>query len=411
MSFEKMGLAPEIVRAVKSRGYENPTPIQSQAIPAILTGKDLTGCAQTGTGKTAGFTLPILHRLREGKSPSLRALVLVPTRELAAQVDESIRTYGRFLRLKNEAIFGGVGIRPQKDALRRGIDILVATPGRLLDHMRQGTVSFKNLEVLVLDEADRMLDMGFLPDVRTIVKALPRERQTLFFSATLSGEVKKLADEILTDPHRIEVAPQGTPAEGIRQVVYPVDSSRKRDLLVHLMDQEKMNQVLVFTRTKHRANDIAAHLIKKGKRVAALHSDKSQGARTQALEQFRRGSIQVLVATNIAARGLDVKGITHVVNYELPEAPEDYVHRIGRTARAQGTGDAISLMAPAERGSLRDIERLIGAKIPQILVAGFEAKEPAPGKAKPAAKRPFQSRRKSENGWKPTDSKKRAKRW
>ncbi|TAK02318.1 MAG: DEAD/DEAH box helicase, partial [Candidatus Manganitrophaceae bacterium] len=283
--------------------------------------------------------------------------------------------------------------------------------GRLLDHMRQGTVNFRNLEVLVLDEADRMLDMGFLPDVRTIIKALPKNRQTLFFSATLSGEVKKLADEILTDPFQIEVAPQGTPAEGIRQVVYPVDSARKRELLVHLMDQEKMSQVLVFTRTKHRANDIAAHLTKKGKRVAALHSDKSQGARTQALEQFRRGAIQVLVATNIAARGLDVKGITHVVNYELPEAPEDYVHRIGRTARAQGTGDAISLMAPAERGSLKDIERLIGSKIPQVLVAGFEAKEPAPGKPAPAGRKPFQSPRKKENGWKQTDFKKRSKRW
>lgn len=411
MSFENLGLAPEIVRAVKSRGYENPTPIQMQAIPIILTGKDLIGCAQTGTGKTAGFTLPILHRLREGRSPSLRALVLVPTRELAAQVDESIRTYGRFLRLKNEVVFGGVGIRPQKDALRRGIDILVATPGRLLDHMRQGTVNFRNLEVLVLDEADRMLDMGFLPDVRTIIKAVPKQRQTLFFSATLSGEVKKLADEILNDPHRTEVAPQGTPAEGIRQVVYPVDSARKRELLIHLIDQEKMNQVLVFTRTKHRANDIAAHLTKKGKKVAALHSDKSQGARTQALEQFRRGAIQVLVATNIAARGLDVKGITHVVNYELPEAPEDYVHRIGRTARAQGTGDAISLMAPTERGSLRDIERLIGAKIPQVLVAGFEAKEIPADRPKPAAKKPFQSHRKKENGWKENSFKKRTKRW
>ncbi|MCG3114985.1 MAG: DEAD/DEAH box helicase [Candidatus Manganitrophus sp. SA1] len=410
MSFEEMGLAPEIVRAVKSRGYETPTPIQMQAIPIIMMGKDLTGCAQTGTGKTAGFTLPILHRLREGKSPSLRALVLVPTRELAAQVDESIRTYGRFLRLKNEVIFGGVGIRPQKDALRRGIDILVATPGRLLDHMRQGTVNFRNLEVLVLDEADRMLDMGFLPDVRTIIKALPKQRQTLFFSATLSGEVKKLADEILNNPQRIEVAPQGTPAEGIRQVVYPVDTGRKRDLLIHLMELEKMSQVLVFTRTKHRANDIASHLTKKGKKVAALHSDKSQGARTQALEQFRRGAIQVLVATNIAARGLDVKGITHVVNYELPEAPEDYVHRIGRTARAQGTGDAISLMSPAERGSLRDIERLIGSKIPQVLVAGFEVKETA-DKSKPTTKKPFQSHRKKENGWKENGFKKRTKRW
>ncbi len=413
MSFENLGLAPEILRAVKANGYETATPIQAQAIPAILTGKDLIGCAQTGTGKTAGFTLPILHRLREGRSPSLRTLVLVPTRELAGQVSESIRTYGRFLRLKTEVIYGGVAIRPQKEGLRRGVDILVATPGRLLDHMRQGTVSFRHLEVLVLDEADRMLDMGFLPYVQMIIKALPKERQTLFFSATISGEVKKLADEILTDPHRIEVARQGTPAEGIRQVVYPVDSGRKRELLMHLMDQGKMSQMLVFTRTKHRANDLAEHLSGKGKRVAALHSGKSQAARTQALEQFRRGTIQVLVATNIAARGLDVKGITHVVNYELPEAPEDYVHRIGRTARAKQTGDAISLMAPTERGSLRDIEKLIGSRIPQVVVAGFEAKEPVLGKPKPALKKPFQAHRKKETRWGQgqTDFKARSKRW
>ena len=409
MSFEVLGLDPEIVRAVKASGYENPTPIQAQAIPIIMSGKDLIGCAQTGTGKTAGFTLPILHRLREGKSPSLRALVLVPTRELAAQVEESIKTYGRYLRLKTEVVFGGVGIRPQKDALRRGVDILIATPGRLLDHLRQKHLNFRSLEVLVLDEADRMLDMGFLPDIRTILGHLPKERQTLFFSATLSGEVKKLAGEILNNPHKIEVTPQGTPADGIRQVVYPVDSARKRELLIHLMDQEKMNQVLVFTRTKHRANDLAAHLEKKGKRVAALHGDKTQGARTEALDQFKRGKIQILVATNLAARGLDVKGITHVVNFEMPEAPEDYVHRIGRTARAQGTGDAISLMAPTERGSLRDIEQLIGSRIPQVMVAGFESKETAGGR--PKAKPSFSPTRKKENSWRQTDARKPAKRW
>jgi ATP-dependent RNA helicase RhlE len=312
--------------------------------------------------------------------------------------------------LKTEVVFGGVGIRPQKEALRRGVDILIATPGRLLDHLRQKHLNFRSLEVLVLDEADRMLDMGFLPDIRTILGQLPKERQTLFFSATLPTEVKKLAGEILTNPIRIEVTPQGTPAEGVRQVVYPVDSARKRELLVHLMDQEKMSQVLVFTRTKHRANDLAAHLVKKGKKVAALHGDKTQGARTQALEQFRRGAIQVLVATNLAARGLDVKGITHVVNFEMPEAPEDYVHRIGRTARAKGTGDAISLMAPTERGSLREIEQLIGARIPQVLVAGFEGKEPVQSN-RPKSRPSFQPARKKENSWRTTDFKKPTKRW
>lgn len=391
MSFEDLGLAPEILRAVKAKNYETPTPIQSQAIPAILEGRDVIGCAQTGTGKTAGFTLPILHRLREGKSPSLRVLVLVPTRELAAQVYESIRTYGRFLRLRTEVVFGGVGIRSQTDALRYGVDILVATPGRLLDHMRQGHVQFRNLEVLVIDEADRMLDMGFIPDVRTILKNLPSRRQTLFFSATMPEEIQKLAHEILSQPQVIKIAGQGTPAGGIRQVVYPVDADRKRDLLIHLIEKEKMDHVLVFTRTKHRADRLAEHLERKGKRVAALHSNKSQGARTKALEGFRRGIIQVLVATNIAARGLDVKGISHVVNYEFPEAPEDYVHRIGRTARAEATGDAISLMSPNERGNLRDIERLIGSKIPQETMAGFESKGEAP--EAPVRKRTFRPRR------------------
>jgi ATP-dependent RNA helicase RhlE len=372
MSFEGMGLAPEILRAVKAKNYALPTPIQFQAIPTVLTGKDLIGCAQTGTGKTAGFILPILHRLREGRSPSLRALVLVPTRELAAQVYESTRAYGRYLRLRTEVVFGGVGLRAQKDALRYGIDILVATPGRLLDHLRQGNVNFSHLEVLVIDEADRLLDMGFLPDVRTILKSLPARRQTLLFSATMPEEVQKLADTILKEPVFIEVAPQGTTASGVRQVVYPVDSAKKRDLLLHLIEKEKMSQVLVFTRTKHRANHLAEHLERKGKRVAALHGNKTQGARTKALEGFRHGSIQVLVATNLAARGLDVRGISHVVNYEIPEAPEDYIHRIGRTARAEATGDAISLMSPAERGNVRDIERLIGAPIPQVVVKGFE---------------------------------------
>jgi ATP-dependent RNA helicase RhlE len=372
MSFDTLGLAPEIVRAVKAQNYETPTPIQAKAIPVILEGKDLIGCAQTGTGKTAGFTLPILQRLMTGKSPSLRVLVLVPTRELAAQVSDSIKTYGRFLRLRTAVVYGGVGYAPQIQALRNGIDILVATPGRLLDHMRQGLVRYNALEVLVIDEADRMLDMGFLPDVRTILKALPTKRQTLFFSATMPPEVQRLAGEILKQPTVIEIDRQGTPAKNVRQVVYPIDTARKRDLLVHLIEKEQMGQVLVFTRTKHRADHLAGQLERTGKRVAAIHGNKSQAARTKALEAFRRGSIQVLVATNLAARGLDVKGISHVVNYELPEVPEDYIHRIGRTARAEAVGDAISLVAPHEREQLRDIERLLGEKIPQTTVEGFE---------------------------------------
>jgi ATP-dependent RNA helicase RhlE len=396
MTFDTLGLAPEIVRAVKEKHYETPTPIQAKAIPAILAGHDLIGCAQTGTGKTAGFTLPILHRLREGKSPSLRVLVLAPTRELAVQVSDSIKTYGRYLRLKTAVVYGGVGYTPQIQALRNGIDILVATPGRLLDLMRQGHVRFNALEVLVIDEADRMLDMGFLPDVRTILKALPTKRQTLFFSATMPPEVQRLAGDILKQPTVIEIVRQGTTVKNVRQLVYPVDTARKRDLLVHLIEKEQMGQVLVFTRTKHRADHLAGQLERTGRRVASIHGNKSQAARTKALDAFRRGTIQVLVATNLAARGLDVKGISHVVNYELPEAPEDYVHRIGRTARAEATGDAISLVAPHERESLRDIERLIGEKIPQMAVVGFESQ--GGGREEPAAARAFRPRRAARGG-------------
>ncbi|MCC7201954.1 MAG: DEAD/DEAH box helicase [Nitrospirae bacterium] len=406
MSFEKMGLSPEILKALKSKNYVDPTPIQSKAIPVIMQGKDLIGCAQTGTGKTAGFTLPVLNRLQKGKSPSLRALVLVPTRELAMQVHDSVKTYGSNLRLRTALVYGGVGIYPQKEALRRGVDILIATPGRLMDHMRQRTVSFKNLEVLVIDEADRMLDMGFIADIRTIIKSIPQQRQTLLFSATMPAEIQRLANEILKQPEVVEVARQGTPASGVRQVVYPVDVTRKSDLLVHLIEKEQMSRVLVFTRTKNRAEKLATHLNRKGSMAEAIHGDKSQRERTQALQAFKNGDVQVLVATNVAARGLDVKEISHVVNYEMPDAPEDYVHRIGRTARAEKTGDAISLVSSCERESLRNIEKYIGTKIRQVVMDGFansDLGQKLAARAEPSfktrARRPGRSRRPSYSGY------------
>ncbi len=372
MSFENLGLSPGILQALRAKNYKTPTPIQSQAIPIIMQGRDVIGCAQTGTGKTAGFTLPILDRLEKGESPLLRALILVPTRELATQVHDSVKAYGSHLRLRTMVVFGGVGTDAQKQAFRRGVDILIATPGRLLDHLRQRNVSFKNLEVLVIDEADRMLDMGFIDDVRTVIKSVPLQRQTLLFSATMPGEIRKLANEILKQPEFIEIVRQGTPAGGVRQVVYQVDTTRKRELLIQLIEKEQMSRVLVFTRTKHRANNLASHLKRKGSRAEALHGDKSQLERTRTLNAFRNGTVHVLVATNLAARGLDVKDVSHVVNYEIPDVPEDYVHRIGRTARAAATGDAISLVSPGERDSLRNIERLIGTRIRQVVMAGFE---------------------------------------
>ena len=406
MSFEKMGLSPEILRALQTKKYVDPTPIQSKAIPVIMQGKDLIGCAQTGTGKTAGFTLPVLNRLQQGKSPSLRALVLVPTRELAMQVHDSVKTYGSNLRLRTALVYGGVGIYPQKEALRRGVDILIATPGRLMDHMRQRTVSFKNLEVLIIDEADRMLDMGFIADIPTIINSITHQRQTLLFSATMPAEIQRLANEILKQPEVIEIARQGTPASGVRQVVYPVDTTRKSDLLVHLIEKEQMSKVLVFTRTKNRAEKLATHLNRKGSMAEAIHGDKSQRERTQALLAFRNGDVQVLVATNVAARGLDVKEISHVVNYEMPDAPEDYLHRIGRTARAEKTGDAISLVSSCERESLRNIERYIGTKIRQVVVDGFASSDLGQriaSKAEPSfktrARRPGQARRPSYSGY------------
>ncbi|HEY5649250.1 MAG TPA: DEAD/DEAH box helicase [Nitrospiria bacterium] len=390
MSFESLGLAPEILRAVEAQKYEKPTPIQEKAIPIIMEGSDLIGCAQTGTGKTAGFTLPVLHRLREGRPRMLRTLVLVPTRELAAQVYDSICLYGKYLNLHTAVVFGGVKPEPQRRALRKGVDILVATPGRLLDHMRQGNVRFKKLEVLVIDEADRMLDMGFIPDIRKILGTLPAERQTLLFSATMPKEVRTLADDFLKKPQTVEVARQGTPASGIRQVVYPVSASRKKELLTRIIEKEDMSQVLIFTRTKHRADDLAKRLSRNGKAATAFHSNKSQAARIRSLEDFRRGKVQILVATNIAARGLDVKGVSHVINYEIPGAPEDYVHRIGRTARAEAVGDAVSLMAPEESGIFRNIERLVGSKIPRVVEPGFENGSPDGTRSE---KKPFPSAR------------------
>ncbi len=363
---------PELLRAVQDAEYNTPTPIQTQAIPVVLRGADVLGCAQTGTGKTAGFLLPILQRLAQGKRGRLRALVLTPTRELAAQIGESAQTYGKYLPVRSATVFGGVGLRPQEERLRQGVDLLIATPGRLLDHLERGNVNFSALEVLVLDEADRMLDMGFLPDVRRILRALPTERQTLLFSATMPQEIEILAHQTLKAPVTIEVGRRATPVRTVRQVIYPVELDQKRDLLCHLLKHGSMKHVLVFTRTKIRAERLARSLTRIGRRVEALHGDKSQNARTQALNGFRNGRIDVLVATDIAARGLDVEGISHVVNFDMPNIPEDYVHRIGRTARAEATGDAISLVSSEELDFMHDIERLIGITIPRHLVVGFE---------------------------------------
>ncbi len=374
MSFAELNLAPEIARAVKEEGYETPTPIQEGAIPGVLAGRDLIGCAQTGTGKTAAFTLPILHRLRAGTRGRLRALILTPTRELALQVTESLRVYGRYLKIDSAVVHGGVGLEPQQARLRRGVDILVATPGRLLDLMGRGSVNFRSLEVLVLDEADRMLDMGFIKDVRRIVAALPTRRQTLLFSATMPDEIRRLTREILRDPVNVEVAPRrSAPAAGVRQTLLPVTTGRKRDLLAHLLETEARGLTLVFTRTKHGANKLARDLEGRGHSVALFHGNRSQSQRIRALDSFRGGRTRVMVATDIAGRGIDVEGIAHVVNYDLPNVPEDYVHRIGRTARAGATGDAISLVSPEDHPHVRGIETLIGHAIERRVMQGFAA--------------------------------------
>ncbi len=375
MTFASLGLSEELVRAVTERGYTEPTPIQAQAIPVILKGGDLMGGAQTGTGKTAGFTLPLLQRLMEkpvtGKAP-IRALVLTPTRELAAQVEESVRLYGKYLPLKSMMMFGGVNINPQIKQLHGRVDILVATPGRLLDHLQQKTVNLSQVEILVLDEADRMLDMGFIRDIKKVLAVLPKQRQNLLFSATFSDEIKLLADGLLTNPALIEVARRNQANELIEQRVYPVDRERKRELLTQLIKEHNWFQVLVFTRTKHGANRLAEQLDKDGIPAMAIHGNKSQAARTRALAEFKTAKLQVLVATDIAARGIDISELPHVVNFELPNVAEDYVHRIGRTGRAGSEGEASSLVCVDEHKLLRDIERLIKRDIPVVNVPGFD---------------------------------------
>ena len=377
MSFESLGLSTEILRAVSEKGYNTPTPIQQQAIPLILEGRDIMGGAQTGTGKTAGFTLPLLQRLMSTATPHkgrrpLRALVLTPTRELAAQVHESVQTYGRHLPLKSAVVFGGVSINPQKQKLIKGVDILVATPGRLLDHVGQRSVDLSKVEFLVLDEADRMLDMGFIRDIRKVLALLSKQRQTLLFSATFSNDIKKLANDLLNTPALVEVARQNIASESVTQVVHPVDKKRKRELLSQLIGSNNWKQVLVFTRTKHGANRLAEQLNTDGITSAAIHGNKSQGARTKALADFKSGKVRVLVATDIAARGLDIDQLPHVVNYELPNVAEDYVHRIGRTGRAGNEGEAMSLVCVDELKLLKDIERLINREIAKDIIPGYE---------------------------------------
>ena len=377
MSFDTLGLSAELLRAVAEQGYSEPTPVQQQAIPVVLEGRDMLAGAQTGTGKTAGFTLPLLQRLSassqqgRGKRP-VRALILTPTRELAAQVGESVETYGRHLPLTSMVIFGGVKINPQIARLRAGVDILVATPGRLLDHVSQKTLDLSSVEILVLDEADRMLDMGFIRDIRKILALLPKQRQNLLFSATYNNEIRTLADTLLESPAQIEVARRNIPTELVSQVVHPVDRERKRELLSFMVGSQNWRQVLVFTRTKHGANRLSQQLEKDGISSAAIHGNKSQGARTRALADFKRGQVRVLVATDIAARGLDIDQLPHVVNYELPNVPEDYVHRIGRTGRAGNEGQAVSLVCVDEKKLLGDIERLLKRELSKIVIPGYE---------------------------------------
>ena len=380
VSFAELDLAPEVLHAVLDAGYTHPTPIQQQAIPLALEGRDLIGLAQTGTGKTAGFTLPIVHNLISAPITDdkgepvhrVRVLILTPTRELAAQVEESFRKYGKYTKLRVVPIYGGVGIEPQSKALRAGVDVVVATPGRLLDHMERQNVVFDDLEVLVLDEADRMLDMGFAPQLNRIVAEIPAYRQTLLFSATMSPEIEALARTYLRKPVVVQIGRRSEAVSTVTHAVYPVPRERKTKLLVELLKETNMDSVLIFTRTKHGADRVVNHLEDAGINATAMHADKSQGERTRALDDFKSGKIRVLVATDIAQRGLDVSGISHVINYDVPQQPEDYVHRIGRTGRAAATGDAYTFMSTDEIAMVRTIERMIGQQIPRISVPGYD---------------------------------------
>ncbi len=375
VDFAELGLSEPLLKAVAAKGYRHPSPIQKECIPAVLEGRDVMAAAQTGTGKTAGFTLPLLERLLHGahaRGGVVRALVLTPTRELAAQVADSVRAYGRYLDLRSDVVFGGVSPNPQIERLRRGVDVLVATPGRLMDLQQQGAVRLDRVEILVLDEADRMLDMGFIRDIRRILALLPERRQNLLFSATFSAEIRRLATGLLHQPVQLQANPENQAAATVQQVLHPCDMERKGDLLSHLIRSNDWQQVLVFSRTKHGANRMAERLCRDGLEAAAIHGNKSQGARTRALSGFKSGEVRVLVATDIAARGIDIHQLPHVVNLDLPNVAEDYVHRIGRTGRAGCDGHAVSLVAAEEHELLRAIERLIGERLPRLEVAGFE---------------------------------------
>ena len=401
MTFKDLGLSAALVKAVEEKGYTKPSPIQEKAIPHILEGKDILASAQTGTGKTAGFTLPVLQHLSETKHPKyrpLRALVLTPTRELAAQVHDNVREYSKYVDIKSCVIFGGVNAKPQIATLRSGVDILVATPGRLLDLHDRKAVSFKRVEVLILDEADRMLDMGFVRDINKIISFMPKKRQNLMFSATFSNDIKKLASGILSNPVSVETAPQNSTAKKVTHIVYKVDKSKKTEFTIKLIKDGNWKQVLIFTRTKHGANKLTEKLIKAGISSAAIHGNKSQGARTKALKNFKDGTIKILVATDIAARGLDIPLLPHVINFELPNVPEDYVHRIGRTGRAGAAGEAISLVCSEETEYQSEIEKILKEKLNSSIVEGFEPTDTAgPKRAASQSKGSFGKKNKGGN--------------